>query len=183
MTITPPIPLSTVLFALTLTLRRTNRAAEADGILLVANTLRGGKPDVQIHSEWEEELEEEVLDALHASGWEVEFQTDQTSHIWVISDPANQEESEYSFEFLPEQVVMVSRHPAHIQYLRSLGYVGTPIPHATAADVTGKTVIGNLPMHLACLCKKVGCADMSLPSSKCASTPTASVGTASPVTC
>jgi len=67
---------------------------------------------------------------------------------------------------LPSQVVMVSRHPAQIEYLRSLGYEGVAIAHATASDVAGQIVIGNLPMNLACLCKKVGCADMTIPADK-----------------
>jgi hypothetical protein len=67
---------------------------------------------------------------------------------------------------LPSQVVMVSRHPAQVEYLRSLGYVGTVLTHATASDVAGMTVIGNLPMNLACLCVRVGCADMTIPADK-----------------
>lgn len=161
--ITPPISLVSVLFMVSINLRRTCRHVEADCVAFVANTLRGGKTDVQIPQEWDEDLEEEVMDAIEASGWEVEVQTDQTSYVWVISDPANEEESECSFEFGPQQVVIVSRHPAQVAYLRSLGYEGIDIPHATAKDVAGMTVIGNLPMNLACLCKKVGCADMTLP--------------------
>lgn len=164
MTITPPISLPCVLFTVSINLRRTCRHVEADSVALIANTLRGGKTDIFVREEWDEELEEEVMDAIEASGWEVEVQTDQSGQVWVISDPANSEESECSFEFGQSQVVMVSRHPAQIEYLRSLGYEGPVIAHATASDVAGQTVIGNLPLHLACLCKKVGCADMTLPS-------------------
>jgi hypothetical protein len=163
MSITPPISLSSVLFLLSMSLRRQCRHVESDCIYAVAKTIREGKPDIQIPQEWDEDLERDVEDALEDAGWEVEVQTDQTSYVWVISDPANSEESECSFEFGPQQVVIVSRHPAQVEYLRSLGYEGIAIAHATAKDVAGMTVIGNLPMNLACLCKKVGCADMTLP--------------------
>ena len=163
MSITPPISLSSVLFLLSMSLRRQCRHVESDCIYVVAKTIREGKPDIQIPQEWDEDLEKDVEDALEDAGWEVEVQSDQTSYVWVISDPANSEESAYSFEFGPLAVVIVSRHPAQVEYLRSLGYEGIAIPHATAKDVAGMTVIGNLPMNLACLCKKVGCADMTLP--------------------
>ena len=147
-----------------MSLRRQCRHVESDCIYAVAKTIRGGKPDIQVPQEWDEDLERDVEDALEDAGWEVEVQTDQTSYVWVISDPANSEESAYSFEFGPQQVVIVSRHAAQVEYLRSLGYEGPVIAHATASDVAGQTVIGNLPLHLACLCKMVGCADMTLPS-------------------
>lgn len=48
--------------------------------------------------------------------------------------------------------VIVTRHPALLQYLLELGVVpeGTPVlSHATVEDVRGKRVYGVLPMRLA----------------------------------
>lgn len=56
-----------------------------------------------------------------------------------------------------EDIVIVSRHPAAIQFireeLRQRGFDPELVPviaQATDADVLGKHVIGNLPMQLAC---------------------------------
>ena len=55
-----------------------------------------------------------------------------------------------------EDIVIVSRHPAAIQFvreeLRSRGFDAELVPviaQATNADVLGKHVIGNLPLNLA----------------------------------
>lgn len=52
-----------------------------------------------------------------------------------------------------EQTVVVTRHPALVEYLREIGVIASEcdvISHATAEDVRGKHVIGVLPNHLAC---------------------------------
>jgi hypothetical protein len=66
---------------------------------------------------------------------------------------------------VPETII-VSRHPGQVAYLRSLGFEGLVLEHVTASDVKGKIVIGNLPMNLAALCVRVGCADMKIPAEK-----------------
>jgi len=51
--------------------------------------------------------------------------------------------------------VIVSRHPATIQWLRDTFDLGEDVPvvaQATADDVRNKIVYGNLPMHLASIC-------------------------------
>jgi putative CRISPR-associated protein (TIGR02620 family) len=61
------------------------------------------------------------------------------------------------------ETVIVSRHAGLVEYLEKKGIVGRVIPHATAADVKGKIVVGNLPLHLAALAAKVGSVDMNVP--------------------
>ncbi len=55
-----------------------------------------------------------------------------------------------------EHQVIVSRHPATVEWLKSL--IGEDVPvlaEATEDDVRGKVVYGNLPLHLACVAKAV----------------------------
>ena len=47
------------------------------------------------------------------------------------------------------ETVIVTRHPALVQVLKELGYVGKVIDHATLEDVRNKVVVGVLPMYLA----------------------------------
>jgi len=52
--------------------------------------------------------------------------------------------------------VVVTRHPALLEYLREIGLAGihtTVLSHASKEDVTGKRVCGVLPHSLSCLCK------------------------------
>jgi len=54
--------------------------------------------------------------------------------------------------------IVVTRHPALVQYLIELGLVpeGTPVvAHATAGDVKGKDVYGVLPLRLAVHARRV----------------------------
>lgn len=54
--------------------------------------------------------------------------------------------------------IIVSRHPAAIEFIRQEANLPTDTPviaQATAADVAGKTVYGNLPLHLAALAEAV----------------------------
>jgi len=56
--------------------------------------------------------------------------------------------------------VIVSRHPAAIEWLREFAPGGANAVvisdrNATAEDVAGKVVAGNIPLHLAALCREV----------------------------
>jgi len=62
--------------------------------------------------------------------------------------------------------VVVTRHPALVQFLASTGIISEGvlvISHATPEDVAGKRVIGVLPMHLAVLAASVVEVPMDLP--------------------
>jgi putative CRISPR-associated protein (TIGR02620 family) len=62
--------------------------------------------------------------------------------------------------------VVVTRHPALVDFLRELGLVEEDveiIPHASPNDVQGKDVIGVLPLHLATLAKSVTEVQLDLP--------------------
>lgn len=57
-----------------------------------------------------------------------------------------------------DDFIVVTRHPALVEYLREQGVVGMDvrvIEHASPDDVKGRIVIGILPLHLACLAKEV----------------------------
>lgn len=49
----------------------------------------------------------------------------------------------------PPDIVIVSRHAGAVEWLRRQGIKGKVIAHATADDVRGCEVYGNLPLHLA----------------------------------
>lgn len=54
--------------------------------------------------------------------------------------------------------IIVTRHPALVDYLREIGLVDEDVPvidHATPRDVIGREVIGVLPLHLAVLAHTV----------------------------
>lgn len=61
------------------------------------------------------------------------------------------------------ETVIVSRHAGFVALLAEKGITGRVIAHATADDVRGKIVIGALPLHLACLARKVGTLEMNIP--------------------
>lgn len=61
------------------------------------------------------------------------------------------------------ETVIVSRHAGFVALLAERGIVGRVIAHATADDVRGRIVIGALPLHLACLARKVGTLEMNIP--------------------
>ena len=108
--------------------------------------------------------EERIIEFLEEEGWEVDVFTDQSGQrITLVDDDG---EGVFQIFFPVPETIIVSRHPAQVQYLRSLGFEGVVMEHVTASDVTGKIVIGNLPMNLACLCVCVGCADMKIPADK-----------------
>ena len=50
-----------------------------------------------------------------------------------------------------EEVLIVTRHPALVEFLREQGITGTLLPHATEESVAGRRVYGVLPMRLAAL--------------------------------
>ena len=57
-----------------------------------------------------------------------------------------------------EEKIVVTRHPALVEYLRETGVISDDTPvllHATPDDIRGKHVIGILPLSLAALADKV----------------------------
>lgn len=55
-------------------------------------------------------------------------------------------------------IVIVSRHPAAVEFIRSEmpAAAGAPVlASATPDDVRNRVVVGNLPLHLACLAREV----------------------------
>ena len=64
-------------------------------------------------------------------------------------------------------VIVVSRHPAFLEFLKEIGLVdeNTPIiSHADPSEISGKTVItSGIPLHLAALAKRVITVDLALP--------------------
>ena len=59
--------------------------------------------------------------------------------------------------------VIVTRHPALVEYLRDLGVEAPMIQHATSKDVKGKHVYGVLPLHLAVYAGLITEIPLSLP--------------------
>lgn len=62
--------------------------------------------------------------------------------------------------------LIVTRHPALKDYLieRGVADAATPVlPHASAADVEGKSVAGVLPLHLAAACSSLTTVELALP--------------------
>ena len=58
-------------------------------------------------------------------------------------------------------MLVISRHPGCVQWLKDNGVeIDAVITHATAEDVTGKNVIGHLPLHLAALTASVSVVDL-----------------------
>jgi len=52
--------------------------------------------------------------------------------------------------------IIISRHPAAIEFIREMIGTGTPIlASASIDDVRGKVVYGNIPLHLAAAAKMV----------------------------
>jgi len=59
------------------------------------------------------------------------------------------------------ETVIVTRHAGAVAWLAEQGVTGEVIAHVTApAQITGKVVIGALPLHLAALAAKVGSIDL-----------------------
>ena len=58
------------------------------------------------------------------------------------------------------ETVIVSRHAGAVEWLAAQGVAGTVIEQATAEDVRGKVVVGNLPLHLAAEAHQVGSIDL-----------------------
>ena len=108
--------------------------------------------------------EDRVVEFLEELGWETEVDTDHKGQMVTLVDDDG--EGVFQIFFPVPETIIVSRHPAQVEYLRGLGFEGVALQHVTASDVTGKIVIGNLPMNLACLCVCVGCADMKIPADK-----------------
>jgi len=58
------------------------------------------------------------------------------------------------------ETVIVSRHAGAVAWLAAQGITGTVIEQATADDVRGKVVVGNLPLDLAAEAHQVGSIDL-----------------------
>ena len=70
----------------------------------------------------------------------------------------------------PENIVIVSRHPAAIEFVRrhlaARGIDAAKVPVIAQAgpdDVRGMDVYGNVPMHLAALARCVWCIEFNVP--------------------
>lgn len=61
--------------------------------------------------------------------------------------------------------VVVTRHPALVQFLRNRGMItegNRIIEHATQSDIYGKTIIGNVSLGLAAMAREVITVDLGL---------------------
>ena len=59
------------------------------------------------------------------------------------------------------ETVIVTRHAGAVAWLAEQGVTGEVIAHVTApAQITGKVVIGALPLHLAAVAAKIGSIDL-----------------------
>ena len=62
---------------------------------------------------------------------------------------------------MSNEFVIVTRHSGVVEWLAQRGISGQVIAHvADPAQVAGRAVIGNLPLHLAALTESVGSIDM-----------------------
>jgi len=62
---------------------------------------------------------------------------------------------------MSSEFVIVTRHSGVIEWLARHGISGQVIAHvADPAQVAGRAVIGNLPLHLAALATRIGSIDM-----------------------
>ena len=59
--------------------------------------------------------------------------------------------------------VIVTRHPALVEFLAEQGIVGEVVSHADEETVRGKHVFGVLPMRLAALCGRFTEVTLQLP--------------------
>lgn len=60
-------------------------------------------------------------------------------------------------------ILIVTRHSGMVDWLSRNGVSGRVVSHASAEDVRGMNVYGNLPMHLAALADSITTVDMDLP--------------------
>ena len=62
---------------------------------------------------------------------------------------------------MSSEFVIVTRHSGAVEWLAERSITGQVIAHVSdPAQVAGKAVIGNLPLHLAALADRVGSIDM-----------------------
>lgn len=62
------------------------------------------------------------------------------------------------------ETVIVTRHPALVEYLREIGVkIETVIDRATAEEVRGRHVYGVLPLHLAAEARRVTTVPLDVP--------------------
>ncbi len=53
-------------------------------------------------------------------------------------------------DLIGKDVVIVTRHPALAELLAENGVIAKMISHASAEEVRGRVVVGNIPNHLGC---------------------------------
>lgn len=58
------------------------------------------------------------------------------------------------------RLIIVTRHPGAVEWIRRQGLEGEVIPHATSEQIRGRVVIGNLPLYLAAEADVVGSIDL-----------------------
>ena len=69
-------------------------------------------------------------------------------------------------EEMKKRILVVTRHPALVEYLREQGIISGSvevISHATPEQVEGRHVIGVLPLHLAAVAKSVTVVPLNVP--------------------
>lgn len=64
---------------------------------------------------------------------------------------------------MKEEIIIITRHPGLVKFLKEQGIEGKLITHATAEDVERKIIYGVLPLHLACHAKKIISVDLDIP--------------------
>ena len=59
--------------------------------------------------------------------------------------------------------IIITRHRGLVEYLAQQGIEGTVVSHASEKDVTGRDVIGVLPLRLACLTQRFVEVSLTIP--------------------
>ncbi len=59
-----------------------------------------------------------------------------------------------------ENIIIVTRHVGTVEWLNKQGVYGKLTSHARPDDVRGNIIIGNPPLHLAYLARRVGIVDL-----------------------
>ena len=65
-----------------------------------------------------------------------------------------------------KEYVIVTRHKGLVEWLKLHGIEGEVIEHATPEQISGKNVVGVLPLNLAALAATITTVDMALPAEK-----------------
>ena len=150
------------------------------------------REELKLSKEFLMKFYNELLDSmdedfgLSFTGWK-----QKNKHAWYLASRErderyfdeylkNQKNSGYSYDdvmpfyrkggqaidFEESQALIVTRHPALVEFLRQRGITGRVVSHATKEDVKDKVVCGVLPLNLASLAKRVISVDLELPAEK-----------------